>query len=115
MSEEHRKQHYKTETGSKAVVTREDQSGEHCARANEILCRIGGELLLPPGFTAEHYVGSAAVHIYWSSLLQHMTFASQVSTLGDTKEYVASSALQDLKGASMEHYGRKRRLLRSGL
>jgi len=116
MAKSHKETAFETKLGIEAAIKRETLSSEGIARANEILARVGAELLHPVPNAADSviYQGSAAVHIYQSEKLGQMFFLAQTDTLGSTPELLAGKAMTDLRGAMMEYYGRKRQTKRSG-
>lgn len=116
MSNSHKDTTFNTKLGTEAVVKRETLSAEGFQRANEILARVGAELLHPVPAATESvtYMGSAAVHIYQSEKLGQLFFVCQLDTLEGCPEVLASKAMSDLRGGVMERYGRKRQVLRSG-
>lgn len=103
---------FNTDIGQKATVQRQDFANELSTKANAALRGIGESVNPVAGSLT--YMGSAAVHIYQSEMLGQIFFMSQAQTLGQTDEALASKALNDLRGAMQEHYGRKRQILRSG-
>ena len=114
-----KKDFFKTDTGKfygevahKATVEREETTNEKSARAGKALRQIGDDL----NFSTEHakYMGSAAVHIYASEVLGQGFFISQVSTLDECPEPLASTAMSDLQKEAMKFYGRTPGKKRSG-
>jgi len=111
-----------TEIGQRVTVVREEAKGELVKDAAETLKSIGRALQAnDDGAKALKYMGSAAVHIYVSELLtdekgkHRAMFFTQVSTLENTNEMIASDAIMQLtKDAASKHYGRKMWVKRSG-
>jgi hypothetical protein len=115
MSRGHKEKAFRTSLGSKANVGHEvSEAAEGFARANDILRRLGSELLRPVESEAMQYRGSCAIHIYQSEKLGELLFVAQVDPMQDVPEVLASAAFEQLKGSLMEKFGRKRRVLRSG-
>jgi hypothetical protein len=116
------KQLHDTEIGQRVSVVREEAKGKLIEDAAETLKSIGRAIQTnDDGAKALRYVGSAAVHIYVSELLtdekgkQRAMFFTQVSTLGNTNEMIASDAcIQLAKDAAAKHYGRQMAVKRSG-
>lgn len=108
----YKKQSFKTDIEVNAKVERHKGSSNLAAQGNRALRSIGSNLNPIPG-TVE-YIGSAAVHIYKSPMLEQMFFVAQTDTLSECPEHIASKGITDLRGAAMEHYGRRRATKRSG-
>lgn len=116
------KQLHDTEIGQRVKVEREEATGEFVTDAAEALKSIGRAFgVHDPTARALKYVGSAAVHIFVS---EHLTdekgkhragFFTQVSTLGQCNEMIASDAVTQIaKDAMSKHYGRNMQKKRSG-
>lgn len=109
---EHMLKKFDTDIGIDATIQRETVQNETAKQGNEKLRDIG-ELCNPIPDTLK-YLGSAAVHVYQSEMLGQIFFSSQAQTLQDCPEFLASKALDDLRGTAMEFYGRSRQKKRSG-
>ena len=102
-----------------AKINRHESKGETQARANRALRDIGmfiqkdsAEKAVLKGL---EYLGSAAVHVYYSAALKTSFFVSQTDTMTRTvPEVVASDATVDLRKALMAGYGRTPTKKRSG-
>lgn len=108
----HKDKIFERDMGQKAKVERELVGGTGPARANASLLQLGAAVNPKPE-TLE-YLGSGAVHIYKSPILDQLFFISQTETLGTTPEIVADKALTDLRASFMERYGRTPGRKRSG-
>lgn len=98
-----------------AKVIRKDEKSEFIDQAAEALRSIGKAMQsVDAGAKACQYVGSMAVHIYKSEVLGEVVFFSQVSTLGQCPEQIASDAISDLSKQGMIHFGRQAPKKRSG-
>lgn len=106
-----KEQIFNTDISQKATIHREDVQSEVNTQANALIRELGEEIKPVKGID---YLGSAVVHIYKSPKLDQLFFQSQVVTLGNTPEVIASKAITDLRGSCMEYYGRKRPVKRSG-
>lgn len=104
---------FRSQIGIDATVQRETLGGDVGSHGNQKLNEIGEEMNpLPASLT---YVGSAAMHIYKSEILNQIYFVDQAGpTLKDCPEYLAQLAAKSLIGTIMESFGRKRPKLRSG-
>lgn len=100
--------------GSKVRVDRNQIDNEHMAELRSVVADVGRDLekvgAVPRGMA---YVGSLSVHVFKSSLLRTMAFAT-VSELGDMTVDVADGALRELTGTTMATFGKSRQKLRSG-
>lgn len=61
------------------------------------------------------YLGSAAVHIYMLPHMRQALFISQTDPISNCHEFTASEGLRQLQGDMMAHFGRKRKVKRSGV
>lgn len=102
---------FNTDIGINATVNRETASSGLATKANQDLREIGEAVTPIKGLK---YMGSAAVHVYFSEIISQMFFISQTQTLQDCPELLASKAFDDLRGSMMEHYGKQRQVKRSG-
>lgn len=102
-----------------AQITREEKQGPQMTRANHALADVARFVQADCGMEelkSLHYVGSAAVHIYLSPILQSVIQVTQTNTLAGTSEFVASVALEQLKKDAKAFYGHARKkTTRSGL
>jgi len=108
---------FKTSMGINAHVSRNDNTGETARRTNRALNDIGdfiqGE---NTGALREcQYLGSMAVHIYLAPALNQLVCVSQTQPLRDTPMMLANSAIRQLEGDVLEHFGKKRPRKRSGI
>lgn len=108
---------FKTSMGINANVIRQENQGETAKRANGALHDIGefiqGE---NTGVLRDlAYCGSIAVHIYLAPSLGQLVCVSQTQTLVRTPMHVANSAIRQLEGDVLEHYGKPRPRKRSGI
>lgn len=120
--EKHVKMLHDTEVGQRVAVEREEATGQFVTEAAEALKSIGRAFgAHDPTAKVLKYVGSAAVHIYISETLtdekgKHRAgFLTQVSTLANCNEMIASDAITQIaKDAMTKHYGRHAPRKRSG-
>ena len=115
MSNSHQNITFQTGIGVDATIQRTTVGKEQAAPANQTLAQLG-LACHPAPTTATKYMGSAAVHIYYSEILQQLFFVSQCDGLAlyGCGEAVASKGLTDLMGAVKKLYGRRHGKLRSG-
>lgn len=107
---------HETEMGQKIHVERELKvTGDLAKEAGRNLLTIG-QFLKESDHSIKHcrYLGSAAVHVYQSEMLGEVFFFTQVNTLCNMNEMVASNAMSELNKRGMEYYGRKIPTKRSG-
>lgn len=116
MSDDFKKQIFKTEYGSKAIVQRENVLGEPSQMGGKIIRQLGGEYFAE-AIAAEGctYSGSCAVHIYLAPMTRQMQFVIQETTLDQTPADVANAAIRELEAAVKQYYGMKSSKLRSGV
>lgn len=103
---------FKRDIGQKAQVQRQEFTGEAVSKANRMLNELGN-VLNPVDETLNH-VGSAAVHIYQSPVLEQIFFVTQTHGMQRVEEVTASAAFDDLRTALMKTYKRKPGRKRSG-
>jgi len=113
MSETFNNIKFDTDMNINAKVRRESVQSSDAVRAGSGLTQIG-KLLNPKPDTLKH-LGSAAIHIYQSEILEQLFFVSQTGPLNNTPEILASKAMTALKEDMKVEYGRKRTTKRSGL
>lgn len=104
---------FKTQLGLTSTVTREQVTDEKSIKANHLLADIGA--LMNP-IESLTYMGSAAVHVYYSEILQQIFVATQADGLIAHKcpGALAQVGITDLTGTIMEKYGMKRPTKRNG-
>ncbi len=100
--------------GQKARVERSTITNEHMDELRGVIADVGRDLeragVVPKGL---EYMGSMSVHIYYSHLQKLGVFAT-VNEVSKVSPELADGALRELTGNTMEVYGKKRQLLRSG-
>lgn len=108
---------FKNSMGINANVTRAADEGETARRANRALNDIGDFIQGTNSGVLRDltYMGSMAVHIYLAPTLNQLVCVSQIQPLRDTRMALANSAMRQLEGDCLEHYGRKRPKKRSGI
>ena len=117
MENNHKDLSFKSEIGSRAKVTREDERSERAFKVNGQLKDIGR--LLKPDPTAE-YLGSAAVHVYLhkgSDLIimdDEAMFLCQTTTLQDCPPQLANAAAIQLNQQLQQMFTGRRQTKRSG-
>lgn len=109
---EHQRKTFESDLGTKAKVSRSEETSERSAVANAMLREIGKEI---NALETSEYIGSCAVHIYKpKGQVKYLHYQCQVSPMQDVPEVVADKAFTELKGTLMEHYGKNRATKRSG-
>lgn len=105
-----------TDMGQKVRVERDAKlTGDIAKEAGSNLLTIG-QFLAESDHSIKHckYLGSAAVHVYQSEMLGEVFFFTQVNTLCNMNEMIASNAMSELNKRGMEYYSRRIPKKRSG-
>lgn len=108
-------QKYQTQMGQKVLVERHTiHSNERRDQLREVLEDIAKDLQTVGDVPREiEHIGSFSIHVYYSSALNQMIFAS-VNAPGKCSFNVAESASAELFGTICEQYGVRRQKKRSG-
>lgn len=108
---EHERLTRDTEFGQRAKVQRTEYDAKLSEHSAERLKDIGR--LLNPYPDTSHYLGSAAVHYFYTPGLSQAFFACQ-TLLSEVPEGIVQPGLTDLRGYCLEAYGHSRQTKRSG-
>lgn len=108
---------FRDSIGQKATVERETIGELDASPMNRKLCDLGLEAQkLRQDLQHYRYMGSAATHIYWNPILEHIALVSQAQplVLYRCPEHLAVRAVDDLIRELKKAYNKKHGKLRSG-